>query len=195
MWLPVRRGLLPFCHKLYRIYPHIGCTAIPVFSLRFQTRQSQNPKSTHIELVVKRSPGNTEEALDRTVTIVHPLLTYVVLEIAYNNTSSDDFRVYSYLVLGRKLRVITKVDQWKMRQRSVAVTQWRTCHEPVMGRNPVLEKRGVETSCCIRSLIMRHFQVKTLPGHEFAFRRRTKDRNMKPEFLFLCYPRASCIVQ
>ena len=51
-----------------------------------------------------------------------------------------------------------------------------------MGRNPVFEKKGgVETASCIRNLTMRHFQVKTLVGHEFAFTGRTQGKNMEPK--------------
>jgi hypothetical protein len=48
---------------------------------------------------------------------------------------------------------------------------------------------------CIRNLNRRHFQVKTLAGHQFAFRGRTQNKNMEPKLFFVWCPRASCIVQ
>jgi hypothetical protein len=42
---------------------------------------------------------------------------------------------------------------------------------------------------------MRHFQVKTLAGNEFAFRGRTQDKNMEPTLFFVCSPQAAHIVQ
>jgi hypothetical protein len=116
VWLPVHRGLLPFCHKRYEIYPHIGCTA-SVPPLRFETRPSCNPKFAHIELVVYRSPVHAEDGVNRTVAIVHPLFPLYWLtwfqEVPYSNTSSVEFIVYSDLVLGRKLRGPRKVNGWK----------------------------------------------------------------------------------
>jgi len=49
-----------------------------------------------------------------------------------------------------------------MRERTVVATQWRTSHEPVVGRNPVFEKPVVQTASCIRKLNMQHFKSRRL---------------------------------